>query len=80
MLQFFARLVKDVVIVERRYPRRNSYVLVTNLSDQIVSQDLSVYYFGGLVMVDMQGRKGKYITFHTLTLYPGETIIVKLDK
>lgn len=71
---------KDIVLVERSYPRRHSYVIVSNFGTQTQTKDLSFIYYGGEVIADQRGRTGQYLTFHSLTLYAGESIIIKLDK
>ncbi|PSN49530.1 hypothetical protein C0J52_04977 [Blattella germanica] len=70
----------DIVIVERSYPRRHSFVIVSNFGTHTQTKDLSFLYYGGEVMADQRGRVGHYLTFHALTLYAGESIIIKLDK
>jgi hypothetical protein len=70
----------DIMIVERSYPRSHSYVAVSNFGSQTQTKDLSFIYYGGEVMADLRGRVGHYLTFHALTLYAGESIIIKLDK
>lgn len=70
----------NIVTVERSYPRRHSYVVVSNFGSQTQTKDLSSIYYGGEVVADLQGRVGRYLTFHALTLSAGEFIIIKLDK
>ncbi|PNF16754.1 hypothetical protein B7P43_G00865 [Cryptotermes secundus] len=71
---------RDIMIVERFYPRRNSYLIMINFGSQTQIKDLSSIYYGGEVIADQRGRVGHYLTFHALTLFPGEVIIIKLDK
>lgn len=81
LLHFISRTVgNDIVIVERSYPRRHSYVAVSNFGSQTQTKDLSSVYYGGEVVADLRGRVGRYLTFHALTLFAGEFIIIKLDK
>lgn len=70
----------DIMIVERYYPRRHSYVMVCNFGNRTQTKDLSFAYYGGEVIADLQGRVGSYLTFHALTLFAGESILIKLDK
>ncbi|XP_047001673.1 neutral and basic amino acid transport protein rBAT-like isoform X1 [Schistocerca americana] len=70
----------DIVVMERFYPRRHMYIVVTNLAPHKQVRDLSYIYFGGTIKVDLLGRTGQYITFRSLTLYPGETIVLQLDN
>ena len=70
----------DIMIVERYYPRRHSYVIVCNFGNQTQTKDLSFAYYGGEVIADLRGRVGSYLTFHALTLFAGEFILIKLDK
>nr|CAD7452777.1 unnamed protein product [Timema tahoe] len=70
----------DIIVMERMYPRRNSYVVVSNFGSETQVRDLSSLYYGGEVVADLRGRVGQYVTFQTLLLYPGESIVVKLDK
>jgi hypothetical protein len=70
----------DIMIVERYYPRRHSYVIVCNFGNQTQTKDLSFAYYGGEVVADQRGRVGSYLTFNALTLFAGESILIKLDK
>lgn len=70
----------DIVIVERSYPRLHSYVVVSNFGSQTQTKDLSSIYYGGEVMADLRGRIGHYLDFHALTLFAGESIVIKLHK
>ncbi|XP_067010110.2 amino acid transporter heavy chain SLC3A1 [Anabrus simplex] len=69
-----------IAILERWYPRRYSYVVVSNLSPQEQTRDLSSIYYGGEILVDQHGRAGKYIKFQSLVMHPQESFIIKLDK
>lgn len=73
---------KDLIVVERSYPRRHSYVIIANLGNKVVHKDLSSIYYRGTVILETNSRQdiNRYITFQTLVLYPGEAAIVKLDK
>lgn len=69
---------KKVVIIERWFPRRNTFVSISNLSDEEVSMDLSDLYHSGEIIL---GRpEPERIYFEGFTLYAMETLIIKLDK
>lgn len=42
---------QGIIVIQRWYPRRNSYVVVTNLSNEKFVADLSKIYYGGRVVV-----------------------------
>lgn len=68
----------DLLIIERWYPRRNSYVSITNLGDKKVSLDLSaLYYSGELVLGPNKHNKVFFSHFEIKSL---ETVFVKIDK
>jgi len=68
----------NVVIIERWYPRRNTFVSISNLSEEDVTMDLSELYYSGEIVL---GRtKPERIYFEGFTIRPTETIIIKLDK
>ncbi|CAH0393514.1 unnamed protein product [Bemisia tabaci] len=70
-----------LLTVERTYPRRHSVALITNLREQPQTRDLSSIYFGGYVLGGISHYlDGQYLQFHSLTVFPGEALIVKLDK
>lgn len=68
----------DVLVIERRYPRRNTFVSVTNFGNNQMLLDISSIYYSGLVMV---GRtRNEKVYFDKFSIGPMETIVVKLDK
>ncbi|KAL5280606.1 hypothetical protein ACFFRR_004538 [Megaselia abdita] len=71
--------IKDnVLIVERRYPRRHTFVSVTNFGNNNLLLDVSSNYYSGLVMI---GRtRNEKVYFDKFSIGPMETIVVKLDK
>ncbi|XP_046663575.1 neutral and basic amino acid transport protein rBAT-like isoform X2 [Homalodisca vitripennis] len=71
---------KTLIVLERLYPRRHSYVIVANLGSETETRDLSKVFYGGHVVLSTGDHAGKYLTFHKLTMFPGEAMIVKLDK
>ena len=69
------------VLVERFYPRRHRYLLISNLSRRNnVTHDLSNTYFGGEVLVSSTGTKVGYVRLKQLHLQPGEGLVLLLDK
>ncbi|XP_015182872.1 PREDICTED: maltase A2-like isoform X2 [Polistes dominula] len=75
------RYTKDeIIVIERWYPRRNSYVFVANLGNESKSKDLSSLYYGGHVVVGPANRLKQDVFFKELNVPPGEAFIIKLDK
>ncbi|XP_023289386.1 neutral and basic amino acid transport protein rBAT isoform X2 [Orussus abietinus] len=70
----------ELIVVERWYPRRNSYVLVANLGNETQTKDLSNLYYGGHVVVGPANKMGKDVYFKQLVILPGEAFVIKLDK
>lgn len=68
----------DILIVERWYPRRRSFVSISNFGEKKVSLDLSSLFYGGVVMVGKY--KNERILFSQFEIGPIETIIIRLDK
>ncbi|XP_043488838.1 maltase A2-like isoform X1 [Polistes fuscatus] len=75
------RYTKDeIIVIERWYPRRNSYVFVANLGNESKSKDLSSLYYGGHVVVGSANRLKQDVFFKELNVPPGEAFVIKLDK
>ncbi|XP_033349156.1 maltase A2-like isoform X1 [Bombus vosnesenskii] len=70
----------EMIVVERWYPRRNSYVFLANLGNQTQTKDLSFLYYGGHVVVGPSYRLSKDVYFKELIIPPGEAFVIKLDK
>ncbi|XP_037959760.1 neutral and basic amino acid transport protein rBAT-like isoform X2 [Teleopsis dalmanni] len=68
----------DILVVERVYPRRNSFVSVSNFGKKRVTMDMTSMYYSGVVMLQ-KSQKDK-IYFSDFEIGPLETIVVKLDK
>lgn len=68
----------DILILERWYPRRNTFVSISNFGERKVSLDLSSLFYGGQVMAGK--TKGQRVLFSEFEIGPIETIIVRLDK
>lgn len=75
------RYVEDeMIVIERWYPRRNSYVFVANFGNETRKKDLSFLYYGGHVVVGPSHRINREVYFKELSVPPGEAFIIKLDK
>ncbi|XP_006608788.1 maltase A2-like isoform X3 [Apis dorsata] len=70
----------EIIVIERWYPRRNSYVFLANLGNKSQMKDLSFLYYGGQVVVGPSYRLNKDVYFKELTIPPGEAFVIKLDK
>lgn len=68
----------DIIVVERVYPRRNSFVSVSNFGQKRVSMDMTAMYFSGVKMLEEE--QSEKIYFSNFEIGPWETIVVKLDK
>ncbi|XP_012538816.1 maltase A2 [Monomorium pharaonis] len=75
------RYVEDeMIVIERWYPRRNSYVFVANFGNETRKKDLSFLYYGGHVVVGPKYRMNQNVYFKELIVPPGEAFVIKLDK
>ncbi|XP_011260739.2 alpha-amylase 3 isoform X1 [Camponotus floridanus] len=75
------RYVEDeMIVIERWYPRRNSYVFVANFGNETRMKDLSFLYYGGHVVVGPAYRLSRDVYFKELIVPPGEAFVIKLDK
>ncbi|XP_014488636.1 PREDICTED: probable maltase [Dinoponera quadriceps] len=70
----------EMIVVERWYPRRNSYVFVANFGNETRTKDLSSLYYGGHVVVGSDYRLNRNVYFKELVVMPGEAFVIKLDK
>ncbi|XP_076749297.1 maltase A1 isoform X2 [Xylocopa sonorina] len=70
----------EIIVMERWYPRRNSYVFVANFGNATQTKDLSFLYYGGHVVVGPSNRLNKDVYFKELVIPPGEAFVIKLDK
>ncbi|KAJ6649806.1 4F2 cell-surface antigen heavy chain [Pseudolycoriella hygida] len=68
----------DLLILERWYPRRRSFVSITNFSDKKLSLDLSTMFYSGEIVIGK--LKGQRVLFSEFEVGPIETIIIRLDK
>ncbi|RZF38397.1 hypothetical protein LSTR_LSTR006523 [Laodelphax striatellus] len=77
----FIRYSEDnFILLERRYPRRFTYVVIANLGSTYKRKDLSTIFYGGHVIIDHNGNREGYVKFSDLNLGPGEFYIIRLDK
>ncbi|XP_076647136.1 maltase A2 isoform X1 [Halictus rubicundus] len=70
----------EMIVIERWYPRRNSYVFVANLGNKTQTKDLSFLYYGGHVVVGSASRLNRDVYFKEMIVSPGEAFVIKLDK
>lgn len=68
----------DLLILERWYPRRRSFVSITNFSNRKLSVDLSgMFYSGEIVIGKLKGRR---VLFSEFEIDAIETVVIRLDK
>lgn len=72
---------EGLIVIQRWYPRRNSFVIVTNLGKEKYSADLSKMYYGGRVVVGPRAdiKSKENISFKDISLWPGESVVIELD-
>lgn len=68
----------DLIIIQRWYPRRNTFVGITNLGMKNLTMDLSALFFSGQQMLDEDDPKRIYFSDFNVTPYT--TAVVKLYK
>lgn len=69
---------QDVLVLERWYPRRRSFVSITNFGNRKLSLDLSSMFYSGEIAIGK--LKGERVLFSDFEIGPTETVIVRLDK
>ena len=79
-IYFFRYNQDEMIVIERGYPRRNTYVLVANLGSQSQVKDMSFLYYGGHVVVGPEQKMYQNLYFKELSVPPGEAFVIKLDK
>lgn len=68
----------EIIVIERYYPRRNSFASISNFGKEAISVDLtSMFYSGEVMLGQIQNSK---IYFDNFNIKPMQSIIVKLDK
>ncbi|CRL00593.1 CLUMA_CG013853, isoform A [Clunio marinus] len=68
----------DLVIIERIYPRRNTFVSITNLGPDDLTVDISALFYSGELVLG--SAKHSKVFFNNFKIRSLETVIVKLDK
>lgn len=68
----------DLLILERWYPRRRSFISITNFSNRKLSLDLSAMFYSGEIVIGK--LKGQRVLFTEFEIGPVETVIIRLDK
>jgi glycosidase len=71
--------IRDLFIVERWYPRRNSFVSITNFGDKKMSLDLTTMFYSGKLVLGSTSRNSK-VYFDNFEINSLETVVVRLDK
>lgn len=70
---------QDILVIQRWYPRRNSYVVVSNLGAEQFSADLSKMFYSGKVVVGPRADSVcESISFKHIMLWPGESVVIEL--
>lgn len=68
----------DILILMRWYPRRNTFVSISNFGNTQISLDLTNYFYSGKIMLG--DKTHEKIFFDKFEIGPSQTIVVKLDK
>ncbi|EFA09799.1 amino acid transporter heavy chain SLC3A2 [Tribolium castaneum] len=70
---------ENLLVIQRWYPRRKSYVVVSNLGNATITQDLSTLLYSGIVIIGPRtDSKSGSISFKDLSLWPGEAVVIEL--
>nr|XP_022918538.1 neutral and basic amino acid transport protein rBAT-like [Onthophagus taurus]XP_022918539.1 neutral and basic amino acid transport protein rBAT-like [Onthophagus taurus] len=70
----------DLVVIQRWYPRRKNFVVVSNLGTNHRSGDLSKSLYGGEIVVGPStNSKIESVSFKSISLSPGESVVVVLN-
>uniref|UniRef100_U5EPQ3 Putative alpha amylase catalytic domain found in solute carrier family 3 member 1 protein n=1 Tax=Corethrella appendiculata TaxID=1370023 RepID=U5EPQ3_9DIPT len=70
----------DLLIIERWYPRRHSFVSISNFGPYLISLDLSALFYSGELIIGGLSPKNSKIYFTDFEIRPFETLIIKLHK
>lgn len=68
----------NILILMRWYPRRNTFVSISNFGPTKIALDLTTYFYSGQIMIG--DRLHEKIYFNQFEIGPTQTIVVKLDK
>ncbi|XP_017784590.1 PREDICTED: neutral and basic amino acid transport protein rBAT-like [Nicrophorus vespilloides] len=70
----------DLLVIQRYYPRRKSFVVVSNLGANLQTADLSkLLYTGNVIVGPKVDSKSESISFKEISLWPGESVVIELD-
>ncbi|XP_065076292.1 amino acid transporter heavy chain SLC3A1-like [Ochlerotatus camptorhynchus] len=69
----------DILVIQRWYPRRNSFASITNFNSKNVSLDLTVMFYSGDVLASLS-TKNERVYFKEFTVNAQETVVVRLHK
>lgn len=70
----------DLMVIQRWYPRRRNYVVVSNLGAVHREGDLSRSLYSGDVVVGPRAdSRPESVSFKSISLFPGESIVIVLD-
>lgn len=68
----------NILILMRWYPRRHTFVSISNFGDTPITLDLSNSFYSGEIMI---GEKlHEQVFFNRIEIGPIQTIVIKLDK
>lgn len=70
----------DILVIQRWYPRRNSFASITNFSSKNVTLDLTAMFYSGDVVAGSSSLKNERIYFQHFTVNAQQTIVVRLHK
>lgn len=70
----------DLIVIQRWYPRRKNFVVVSNLGAVHRNGDLSRSLYSGEVVVGPRANsRPETVTFKSISLWPGESVVIILD-
>ncbi|XP_034944368.1 neutral and basic amino acid transport protein rBAT-like [Chelonus insularis] len=70
----------ELIIIERWYPRQNTYILVANFGNNTQNRDFSSLYYEGEIVVGPIKRLNDVILFKEFIIAPGDAYVIKLKK
>lgn len=68
----------NILILMRWYPRRNTFVSISNFGNKQTTLDLTSYFYSGQIMIG--GTPHEKVYFDQFRIGPSQTIVIKLDK
>ena len=68
----------NLLVLERSYPRRQHYSVITNLGDSPINNDLSYIYWGGHIVTSSSFVTG-YHRFTNTIVHPKDTFVFRLE-